>query len=125
MARSYVARELVRLGGQPAWRMGFTTDNGNVILDVSGLVIEDPVALETTINQIAGVVTVGPVRAPRRRRDPDGHRDGRADAHAFGSVGAPSPRPSPASGRGRIGAAPTSGPTLQAGRDPWWVPVWC
>jgi len=59
MARSYVARELVRLGGQPAWRMGFTTDNGNVILDVSGLVIEDPVALETTINQIAGVVTVG------------------------------------------------------------------
>ena len=59
MARSYVARELVRLGGQPAWRMGFTTDNGNVILDVAGLVIEDPPALETTINQIAGVVTVG------------------------------------------------------------------
>ena len=59
MARSYVARELVRLGGQPALRMGFTTDNGNVILDVSGLTIEDPVALETTINQIAGVVTVG------------------------------------------------------------------
>jgi ribose 5-phosphate isomerase A len=59
MARSYVARELVRLGGRPAWRMGFTTDNGNVILDVAGLVIEDPVALETTINQIAGVVTVG------------------------------------------------------------------
>ena len=59
MARSYVARELVHLGGRPAWRMGFTTDNGNVILDVSGLVIEDPVALETTINQIAGVVTVG------------------------------------------------------------------
>jgi ribose 5-phosphate isomerase A len=59
MARSYVARELVRLGGQPAWRMGFVTDNGNVILDVSGLAIEDPVALETTINGIAGVVTVG------------------------------------------------------------------
>jgi len=59
MARSYVARELVRLGGQPAFRMGFTTDNGNVILDVSGLTIDDPVALETTINQIAGVVTVG------------------------------------------------------------------
>jgi ribose 5-phosphate isomerase A len=59
MARSYVARELVRLGGQPAWRMGFTTDNGNVILDVAGLTIEDPIALETTINQIAGVVTVG------------------------------------------------------------------
>ena len=59
MARSYVARELLRLGGQPAWRMGFTTDNGNLILDVSGLKIVDPVAFETTINQIAGVVTVG------------------------------------------------------------------
>lgn len=59
MARSYVARELVRLGGQPAWRAGFTTDNGNVILDVGGLVIRDPVALETQLNQIAGVVTVG------------------------------------------------------------------
>jgi ribose 5-phosphate isomerase A len=59
MARSYVARELVRLGGRPAWRMGFTTDNGNVILDVDGLTIEDPEALETTINGIAGVVTVG------------------------------------------------------------------
>jgi ribose 5-phosphate isomerase A len=59
MARSYVARELVRLGGQPAWRMGFTTDNGNLILDVAGLTIQDPVALETTINGIAGVVTVG------------------------------------------------------------------
>ena len=59
MARSYVARELVQLGGRPAWRMGFTTDNGNLILDVDGLVIEDPQALETRINQIAGVVTVG------------------------------------------------------------------
>ncbi len=59
MARSYVGREMVRLGGQPALRMGFTTDNGNVILDVSGLNMSDPVALETTINQIAGVVTVG------------------------------------------------------------------
>ena len=59
MARSQVAREMVRLGGQPAWRMGFTTDNGNLILDVAGLSITDPVALETAINQIAGVVTVG------------------------------------------------------------------
>ncbi|MCC6869338.1 MAG: ribose-5-phosphate isomerase RpiA [Burkholderiales bacterium] len=59
MARSYVARELVHLGGRPAWRMGFTTDNGNVILDVDGLAITDPTALETTINQIPGVVTVG------------------------------------------------------------------
>ena len=59
MARSYVARELVRLGGQPEWRMGFTTDNGNVILDVSGLTIVDPFTLEDRINGIAGVVTVG------------------------------------------------------------------
>jgi ribose 5-phosphate isomerase A len=59
MARSYVARELVRLGGQPAWRMGFTTDNGNVILDVSDLAITDPVSMEDRINAIAGVVTVG------------------------------------------------------------------
>ncbi|HEY5366215.1 MAG TPA: ribose-5-phosphate isomerase A, partial [Casimicrobiaceae bacterium] len=59
MARSYVARELVKLGGQPALRAGFTTDNGNVVLDVHGLAIVDPYALETTINQIAGVVTVG------------------------------------------------------------------
>jgi ribose 5-phosphate isomerase A len=59
MARSYVARELVRLGGHPAWRMGFTTDNGNVILDVSDLAICNPVELEDRINGIAGVVTVG------------------------------------------------------------------
>ncbi len=59
MARSYVARELVKLGGQPEWRMGFVTDNGNLILDVRGLSITDPVALESSLNQIAGVVTVG------------------------------------------------------------------
>ena len=59
MARSYVARELVKLGGQPTLRQGFTTDNGNVILDVAGMAILDPVALETAINQITGVVTVG------------------------------------------------------------------
>jgi ribose 5-phosphate isomerase A len=59
MARSYVAREIARLGGHPALRMGFTTDNGNVILDVSDLAISDPAGLETTLNQIAGVVTVG------------------------------------------------------------------
>lgn len=59
MARSYVARELVKLGGQPKLREGFTTDNGNVILDVSGLKILDPVALENQINQIVGVVTNG------------------------------------------------------------------
>jgi ribose 5-phosphate isomerase A len=59
MARSYVARELVRLGGQPMWRSGFTTDNGNVILDVAELAIRDPIGFETELNQIAGVVTVG------------------------------------------------------------------
>jgi len=59
MARSYVARELAKLGGQPEWRMGFTTDNGNVILDVRGFDMTDPVALEAKLNAIAGVVTVG------------------------------------------------------------------
>src|SRR5512134_58314 len=59
MARSYVARELAKLGGQPEWRMGFTTDNGNLILDVRNLSIVDPVATEDAINRIPGVVTVG------------------------------------------------------------------
>jgi ribose 5-phosphate isomerase A len=59
MARAYVARELAKLGGQPKLREGFTTDNGNVILDVSGLRIPDPVGLETVINNITGVVTNG------------------------------------------------------------------
>ena len=59
MARSHVARELAKLGGLPRWREGIVTDNGNVILDVSGLSITDPVALEGAINQIAGVVTNG------------------------------------------------------------------
>ena len=59
MARSLVARQLVKLGGEPVWREGVVTDNGNVILDVHGLSITDPLALETTINQIPGVVAVG------------------------------------------------------------------
>lgn len=59
MARSYVAREIALLGGQPALRVGFTTDNGNLILDVHNLNIANPVELETTLNQIAGVVTNG------------------------------------------------------------------
>jgi hypothetical protein len=59
MARSYVARELVRLGGTPVWRDGFVTDNGNLILDVQNLEIMEPAKLEQTINNIAGVVTVG------------------------------------------------------------------
>ena len=59
MARSFVARELVKLGGMPELRRGVTTDNGNVILDVRGLTILNPVELETAINQIPGVVTNG------------------------------------------------------------------
>lgn len=59
MARSYVAREIVKLGGQPIYREGFVTDNGNVILDVRNLNIVDPPALEQTLNNITGVVTNG------------------------------------------------------------------
>jgi ribose 5-phosphate isomerase A len=59
MARAQVARELARLGGIPKWREGVITDNGNIILDVSGLRIEHAAALEAQINQITGVVTNG------------------------------------------------------------------
>jgi ribose 5-phosphate isomerase A len=59
MARSYVMRELVRLGGEPRWRHGVVTDNGNVVLDVHGLAITDPVAMEARIDRIVGVVTNG------------------------------------------------------------------
>jgi ribose 5-phosphate isomerase A len=59
MARAHVARCLARLGGRPVWRQDVTTDNGNHILDVHGLSISDPCALEIAIDQIAGVVTVG------------------------------------------------------------------
>jgi len=59
MARSYVAREMVKLGGQPEWRNSFVTDNGNAILDVWNLHIDKPVELEQRINQIPGVVTNG------------------------------------------------------------------
>lgn len=59
MARSLVARKLVALGGQPEWREGFETDNGNVILDVHNLDLVDPVAMERAINDLPGVVTNG------------------------------------------------------------------
>jgi ribose 5-phosphate isomerase A len=59
MARRYVFRELARLGGAPRLREGFTTDNGNVVLDVAGLAIPDPAALEAAINNIVGVVSNG------------------------------------------------------------------
>ncbi|SEK96107.1 ribose-5-phosphate isomerase RpiA [Ectothiorhodospira marina] len=59
MARSYVAREILKMGGQPELRQGFITDNGNLILDIHNLQIANPVELEGQLNQIAGVVTVG------------------------------------------------------------------
>ncbi|AWB66984.1 ribose 5-phosphate isomerase A [Saccharobesus litoralis] len=59
MARSYVAREIVSLGGDPVYRQGVVTDNGNVILDVHNLRIDAPMHLETQLNQIVGVVTNG------------------------------------------------------------------
>lgn len=59
MARAYVAREMVKLGGQPKLRAGFTTDNGNLVLDVWGLSIIDPVEFEATLNNITGVVSNG------------------------------------------------------------------
>ena len=60
MARSLVARELLRMtGGQPVWREGVTTDNGNWVLDLHNLAITDPVAMERELNQIPGVVSVG------------------------------------------------------------------
>lgn len=59
MARSYVARQMVKLGGQPRLREGFTTDNGNVVIDLWGLSILNPAELETNINNVAGVVTCG------------------------------------------------------------------
>lgn len=59
MARSYVSRQVVALGGRPVWREHFITDNGNQIIDVHGLRIVDPVAMEQRMNGIAGVVTVG------------------------------------------------------------------
>jgi ribose 5-phosphate isomerase A len=67
MARSYVARELTALGGTPKHRSGFVTDNGNDILDVSGLQISDPVGFEDRVRAIVGVVTVG--LFARRRAD--------------------------------------------------------
>jgi len=59
MARSHVARQLVKLGGTPVLREGFTTDNGNIILDVHNMEIMQPAAMESAMNQIVGVVTVG------------------------------------------------------------------
>ena len=59
LARSLVARKMVALGGQPVWREGFTTDNGNWILDIHNLDLIDPVSMEKTINNLAGVVSCG------------------------------------------------------------------
>ncbi len=59
MARSYIGREIVKLGGQPELREGFITDNGNIIIDIHGLEIMEPVKLEDAFNKLAGVVTIG------------------------------------------------------------------
>lgn len=59
MARSYVAREIVKLGGDPVYREGFVTDNGNIILDIHNLKIMEPIKLEQQLNNIVGVVTNG------------------------------------------------------------------
>ena len=59
MARSHVAREIVKLGGQPVWRQNFVTDNGNIILDVHNLSILAPAELEAALNQVTGVVASG------------------------------------------------------------------
>ncbi len=59
MARSYVAREIIKLGGHPVWRENFITDNGNIILDIHRLDIFEPVKLENTLNNLTGVVTTG------------------------------------------------------------------
>ena len=59
MARSYVARQIVKLGGAPNWREGVVTDNGNYILDIYNLEILEPIALEERLNNIVGVVTNG------------------------------------------------------------------
>jgi ribose 5-phosphate isomerase A len=59
MAQSFVARKMVKMRGQPIWRENFVTDNGNHILDVHNMSISNPLEMETRINQIPGVVTVG------------------------------------------------------------------
>jgi ribose 5-phosphate isomerase A len=59
MARSYVARQFLKVRGQPVWREGVVTDNGNHILDVRNLQISNPVEFESRFNQVAGIVTVG------------------------------------------------------------------
>ena len=59
MAQSFVAREIVKMGGTPILREGFITDNGNIIIDVKGLEISEPIKLEDNFNKIAGIVTVG------------------------------------------------------------------
>lgn len=59
MARSHVARQIVKLGGDPVYRDGFVTDNGNIILDIHHLRIAEPVKLEAQLNNIVGVVTNG------------------------------------------------------------------
>ena len=79
MAQSYVARQMVKAGGQPILREGFVTDNGNHIIDVHNLKIANPLELETRFNQIAGVVTVGIFAQSPGRRAADRRRERRQD----------------------------------------------
>ena len=72
MARSLIGREIVKRGGQPVWRDGVVTDNGNWIIDVHNWQIADPAALESELNQLAGIVTGRPVRAATGRRGAGG-----------------------------------------------------
>jgi ribose 5-phosphate isomerase A len=81
MARAYVERELAQLGGQPRLRNGFTTDNGNLIIDVYGLTIREPVALEQRLDRIAGAVTNGLFAARGADMLLLGTRDGVRESH--------------------------------------------
>ncbi|WP_392566305.1 ribose-5-phosphate isomerase RpiA [Utexia brackfieldae] len=82
MARSYVARELFKMGARPIYRQGVVTDNGNVILDVHDLIISEPIALENKINSIAGVVTVGLFANRKADVALVGYADGVKELHA-------------------------------------------
>jgi ribose 5-phosphate isomerase A len=59
MAQSFVARQIIKMRGQPVWRENFVTDNGNHILDVHNLTISNPLEMETRLNQLPGILTVG------------------------------------------------------------------
>jgi ribose 5-phosphate isomerase A len=113
MARRHVERELSKLGGIPKLREGFTTDNGNIVLDVAGLSIRKPAELETTINQIAGVVTNGLFA----RRGADVLLLGTpAGVETLSSRAARSPRRRPRPGRRSASPSARRGTSARGGR---------